>query len=375
VNIGINARLFVKGKMEGVATYIFEITKRLVSDHPEDTFVFFFDRAYDQSFIFSDNIKPVIVYPQARHPLLWEIWWQWQMPRYLKKYNIDVFYTGEIFMPRRTKTPTAIVSHDLAYKHYPDQIPKAVRKYYARTYPKNHRLADAIISVSEYTKSDIVKQFGIENDRISVIYNAVPNGFKPLDEATKQEVRSKYAQGEKYIAYLGSFHPRKNIVNLVKGFNVFKSMSKSKHKLLLMGRWSWFTDKIKQEISASPFTSDIIVLEKVGKEKYDLVAASEALCYISLFEGFGIPILEGFAAGVPVITSNVSSMPEVSNGSAMEIDPHSPQEIGEAMIQVTEQNDLRRTHIEKGLNRLNDFSWQKSSEDTYDILSKLAKKN
>lgn len=357
--------------MEGVATYIFEITKRLVLDHPEHNFVFFFDRAYDESFIFSENIIPVVIFPQARHPILWEVWWQWQIPRYISKHKIDVFYTGEIFMPRKSKIPVIIVSHDLAYKHYPDQIPKAVRKYYARTYPKNHQLADAIISVSEYTKSDIIKQFGIESDRISVIYNAVPNGFKPLDEATKQAIRLKYTQGEKYFAYLGSFHPRKNIVNLVRAYNLFKSTTKATHKLFLMGRWSWYTDEIKNEISSSEFTSDIIVREEVGKEKYELVAASEALCYVSLFEGFGIPILEGFSAGVPVITSNVSSMPEVSNGSAIEVNPNDPAAIAHAMQLVISNPAKCQEHVKKGNQRLTDFNWQKSSEQTYHIIEKL----
>lgn len=375
MNIGINARLFIKDKLEGVATYIYENTKRMVLDHPEDQFFFFFDRKYDDSFIFANNITPIIVYPSARHPILWEIWWQWQIPRYLKKHQIDVFYTGEIFMPRKTKVPKAIVSHDLAYLHYPDQIPSAVRKYYARTYPINHQQADAIISVSEFTKSDIVKQYGIDPKKIDVIYNDVPGGFKPLSETEKANIRNQYTNGKKYFAYLGSFHPRKNIVNLIKAYNTFKSQTESDYKLLLMGRWSWFTEPIKKALSESPYKSDIIVREEVGNEKYHLVAASEALCYISLFEGFGIPILEGFSAGVPVITSKVSSMPEVSNGAALEVDPKNAIDIACALSTIISDQSLRSTHIAKGFKRLKDFSWQRSSEQTYKIISKLKNKN
>ena len=193
-----------------------------------------------------DNVIPVVVYPQARHPVLWHIWWQWQIPRLLKKYKVDVFYTGEIFMPRNTKVPRAIVSHDLAYLHYPNQIPENVRDYYAKTYPKNHTDADAVIAVSNFTKQDIIQSYGIEADDIEVIYNAAPKGFTPIEPSEKRNIQNRYAEGKPYFAYLGSFHPRKNISNLIRGFNHFKSITSADYKLVLMGRWGWNTEEIKK---------------------------------------------------------------------------------------------------------------------------------
>jgi len=372
MNIGINARLFIKGKMEGVATYIHENVSRMIENHPEDDFFLFFDRSIDFEHLCSKpNVKPVLVLPPTRHPVLWEIWWQWQIPRYLKKHSVDVFYTGEIFMPRRTKVPRVIVSHDLAYLHYPKQLPNSVLKYYARTYPKNHHQADKIIAVSEATKSDIVKQYEIDPEKIKVIYNATTSGFKPIDESTKMLIQKKYSNNNPYFAYLGSFHPRKNIVNLIKGFEFFKTNQAGSHKLILMGRWSWKTEKIKEALENSRFKNDIIVLEDIGDEKYDVVAASEALCYISLFEGFGIPVLEGFSAGVPVITSNVSSMPEVAGEAALQVNPKDPKDVGLAMIKLSTDQDLKNTLIQKGFERVNDFDWDRSAKQTYEVLKNL----
>lgn len=369
MRIGINARLFIKGKMEGVATYIHENVKRMIANHPEDTFILFFDRSIDFDHLTTlDNVIAVKVFPPTRHPILWEIWWQYRIPHLLKKYKVDVFYTGEVFMPRKTSVPKVIVSHDLAYLHYPEQIPNPVLSYYKRTYPLNHKQADKIIAVSEATKQDVINQYGIPENKIDVIHNASPSGFKTLDENQKEIVREKYTDGKAYFAYLGSFHPRKNIVNLIKGFEHFKSNSQTDHKLLLMGRWAWKTEKIKSALNNSIHRNDIVLVEDVGEEKYKLVAASEGLCYISLFEGFGIPILEGFSAGVPIISSNVSSMPEVAGDAALLVDPNSPEAIGNAMNDLAENNSLRDSLIQKGFERVKVFDWDKSAAKTYEVL-------
>ncbi len=372
MNIGINTRLLIEGKVEGIARYIFEISSRMAKAHPEDTFYFFFDRAYDKKFISAKNIIPIVVPPASRHPILWNIWFQYQIPRYLKKYNIDVFYTGETYLPRKTKVPSAIVSHDLAYCHYPEQIPKHVLKYYQKNFPKNHKLANAIIAVSEFTKEDIVKQYGIDKDRIQVIHNSAPAGFKVLNKDQIKEIQKEISDGIPYFAYLGSFHPRKNIIGLIEAFNVFKKDTGLKHKLVLLGRWAWKTVEIKQKIETSPYTQDILVRQESRENIFRYVAASEALLYISLFEGFGIPILEGFSAGVPVITSNLSSMPEVGGDAAILVNPSDPKEIAEAMFAMTKHDEKREARIQKGFLRLNNFSWDASAEKTYAVLKELA---
>jgi len=371
MNIGINTRLLIHNKIEGIARYIFEIVSRMAATHPEDTFYYFFDRKYDKKFITSKNIIPVVIPPASRHPILWNIWFQYQVPRYLKKYNIDVFYTGETYLPRKTKVPCAIVSHDLAYCHYPDQIPAHILKYYKRNFPKNHRLADAIIAVSEFTKQDIVKQYGIDQEKIHVIHNAAPTGFVPLSKEQKLKLRMELTDGAAYFAYLGSFHPRKNIAGLIDGFSAFKKKSNLPHKLVLMGRWAWKTKEIKAKIESSPYTNDILVKQESRENIFRIVASAEALLYVSFFEGFGIPILEGFSAGVPVITSNVSSMPEVAGDAAILVSPSEPDQIAQAMLEITEEEDKRNNFIASGYARLNEFSWDKSAERTYQVIRSL----
>ena len=371
MNIGINTRLLLKDRIEGVARYIFEISSRMAASNPEDHFYYFFDRKFDTQFITSDNITPVIIPPQSRHPILWNIWFQYQLPRYLKKYKIDVLFTGETYLPRNTKTPSVIVSHDLAYKHYPEQIPNSVLRYYDKNFEKNHEKADAIIAVSDATKQDIIMQYGTAPEKITVVHNASPKGFKKLYREEKNQVLEKLTGGDPYFVYLGSFHPRKNIKQLISAFELFKVKTNSKYKLVLLGRWAWKTEEIKQKIEQSRYTDDIIVRQESREAIFKFVAAAEALLYVSLFEGFGIPVLEGFSAGVPVITSNLSSMPEVAGDAALLVDPKNAEDIADAMVQVSSNPQLATTLIEKGTKRLDLFSWDTSAAKTYSILKKL----
>ena len=187
--------------MEGICRYIYETTKKMVLDHPEDEFYFFFDRAYDEEFIFADNVTPVVVYPQARLPILWKIWFEWTVPYYLKKYNIDVFVSGDTYASISTKVPTLLVSHDIAYHHYPDHLPKKHLNYYKKYFKKFHERADHIVAVSNFTKSDITKAYNLNPEKITVGYNSTPEGYHPLKEETKENVRKQLLKGIR-ISYM-----------------------------------------------------------------------------------------------------------------------------------------------------------------------------
>ena len=372
MKIAVNARELLKGRMEGIGRYIFETTRRMVLDHPEDEFYFFFDRAYDPSFIFADNVKPIVVHPQSRHPILWYLWFEWGVPYYLKKYNIDVFYSGDTYASMKTSVPTLIVCHDIAYKHYPDHIRKSHKNYYQTNFPKFHKKADHIVAVSNFTKQDIVATYGIESQKVTIGYNATPGGFSPLDEDQKNDIKSGLSDGKPYFIYVGSLHPRKNVVNLIKAFDIFKKEHGTDHKLVLVGRMAWKNEELKKTYETTVHRDDIIFTGHItNKQLPKYLAAAEALTYVSVFEGFGIPILEGMSSGTPVITSNVSSMPEVAGDAALLIDPHDPTSIANGMHEIVSNSQLRQDLITKGFARAKEFSWKKTASHIYQQLDKL----
>lgn len=372
MKIAVNARELLKGRMEGIGRYIFETTKQMVLDHPEDQFYFFFDRKYDPSFIFADNITPIIVYPQSRHPLLWYIWFEIAIPYYLKKYKIDAFYSGDTYLSMRTKVPTLLVCHDVAYKHYPKYIKKIHLDYYENNFAKFHKKADHIVAVSEFTRQDIIKIYDLDPSKVTVGHNATPQGFYPKTDEEKLSIKTKLTEGSPYLIYVGSLHPRKNVVNLIRAFDQFKKNHKSAHKLVLVGRMAWKNEELHDIFITTEYRDDIIFTGHVSNQELPkYLAAADVLTYVSVFEGFGIPILEGMSSGVPVITSNVSSMPEVAGDAALLVDPHDPDSIADGIWKVVSNTELRNELIAKGNERVKVFSWKKTADHIYEEIGKL----
>jgi len=343
----------------------------MVLAHPEDEFYFFFDRPFDAQFIYAENVKPIIIGPPTRHPFLWYYWFEKRIPLALKKYNCDVFYSGDTYMSLSTPTPTVLVCHDIAYAHYPEHIPWLKRKYYQKYFPLFHKKADHIITVSETTKRDIIASYDLDGSKITTAYNSVKNGIMKLDEDSKDSIRKEYTSGCRYFIYVGSIHPRKNVVNLIQAFDQFKKQSGADCKLVLIGRLAWNTDEFSIAMETAEFKKDIIFLQELFNEQVNaMIAAAEAMVYVSLFEGFGLPVVEAMASDVPVITSNVSSMPEVAGDAAVLVDPLNYKMIANAMSQIYDNDSLRAELIAKGRIQIEKFSWDKTAAITYDVIKK-----
>ena len=189
MRIAVNTRLLIKGKLEGMGWFTHEVVKRLVQEHPEDEFIFFFDRPYSPEFIYGDNVTAVVLFPPARHPVLFYLWFEWAVASALKKYRADVFLSPDNFLCLRTNVKTTLVTHDLAHLHFPGQLPFSQRSYYRHFVPKFNRRADRIVTVSEYTKADIVRQYGIAPEKIAVAYNGCRDIFRPLSKGEAQKIR------------------------------------------------------------------------------------------------------------------------------------------------------------------------------------------
>ena len=373
MRIAVNARVLQKGRMEGVARYIYEVTRRMVANHPEHEFIFLFDRPFDPEFIFGSNVTAVQIGVPARLPILFKLWFEYSVHRALKKYKVDVFFSGDAYLSIRSKVPAVMVSHDLAFIHYPKHLPGHHLRYYNKYFPLFHKRADHIIAVSQATKADITKQFGLSADKISVGYNATPKGFAPVDESVKIKIRNEYSNGKPYFIYLGSLHPRKNIVKLIEAFSTYKSQDQTNHQLVIVGRPAWNFDQIHKAYNNSLFKDEIHMYHDIKEEAKEMLASAEALIYISTFEGFGIPILEGFSSGVPVITSNISSMPEVAGDAAILVDPIDKNGIVEAMRSIHTDTSLTTSLIAKGHKRTKAFDWDRTAEIVYDSIMKISK--
>jgi glycosyltransferase involved in cell wall biosynthesis len=371
LKIIVNTRLLLKDKLEGLGWFTYETLKRITQQHPEHEFIFLFDRKFDQEFIFSDNITPIIVYPQARHPFLFYLWFEHSIPKILKKVKPDLFLSPDGYLSLSTDIKSLPVIHDLNFEHYPKDMPWLYSKYYRYFFPKFAKKATRIATVSNFSKQDIINLYGIVQDKIDVVYDGVNEIYKPISESEKKITLKKYTNGKPYFVFVSSLHPRKNISNLFKSFELLKKDGYPEIKLLVVGAKKWWTANTKNIYQQMKYKDDVIFCGRLlPAELNKVICSALAMTYVSYFEGFGIPILEAFRCNTPVITSNTSSMPEVANDAALLIDPFSPSSICNAMKQIINDSSVREKLILKGQIREKQFSWQKTADKLWNSIEK-----
>ncbi|HSV88982.1 MAG TPA: glycosyltransferase family 1 protein [Bacteroidales bacterium] len=371
LKIAVNTRLLLPGKLEGIGWFTYQTFQRIAKNHPEVEFHFLFDRPFDKQFVFSDNIKPVALFPPARHPLLYFIFFEKTIPEYLNKVKPDLFISPDGFLSLSWSGPQIAVIHDLNFMHFPAFVPLASRLYYRSMFPHFARKAIRIATVSEYSKFDIVKTFSIREDKIDVVYNGINENFKPVSEAEAIATRHRVTGGIPYFVYLGSLHKRKNIGNMLMAFEKFRQTHPGDFRLLIIGEPMFKGNFPKEHLRQMRFKDDVVFLGRLdGEFLNQVVASARGLLLVSYFEGFGIPIIEAMKCGVPVITSNVTSMPEIAGDAALLVNPSSPGEISDAMASLANQNELCKNLINRGRTVCKKFSWDATSSKMWDCIIK-----
>lgn len=361
--IAVNTRFLIKDKLEGIGLFTCESLKRIVQQHPEIDFYFLFDRAFDAEFIFATNVHPVVLFPPARHPLLWYWWFEISVARWLKKKQPDLFLSPDCFSCLSTQVPQVLVLHDIAYEHFDDQFPWLAKRYFKYFIPRFTRHVNRIATVSEFTKADITSWYGIAADKIDVVYNGTKEVYRPCSEDEQRAIKKRLTGGKNYFVYVGSIHPRKNIVRLLMAFEKFKTDTGSDFCLLLVGRKAWDFKTVDEVYAQMKYKADVKFMGHIPPQELgQMVGAAFAMVYVSLFEGFGIPIVEAMSSGVPVITSNLSSMPEVAGPAAILVNPYSIDEIAAAMQQLHDQPALRNGLILNGNLQVQKFSWELTAD-------------
>ena len=374
MRIAINTRLLLKNKLEGIGWFTYETLKRITTQHPEHEFIFFFDRAYDKEFVFADNVTPVIINPPARHPILWFLFFEFGITKALKKYNADIFLSPDGWLSLRTNVKSFAVIHDLNFEHYPEFIKPVVRHYYNYFFHRFAQKATKLATVSEYTKQDIVSHYGISPDLIDVVYNGSHDLYKPIEEYEKEEVRKQFTNACPYFIFIGALHQRKNIANLFKAFDAFKDMNNSLTKLMIVGNKKWWKGEMEDTYNAMKHKDEVIFTGWQAPDILNkLLASALALTYVSYFEGFGIPIVEAFNTETAIITSNVTSMPEIAGDAALLVDPFDISSIADAMYKLDTDETFRKQLIEKGNARKHLYSWDKTAAKLWEAIEKTIK--
>ena len=373
--IAVNTRFLLNDFLEGYGYFTKEVLQVLTQQHPEHHFHFFFDRPYNPDFIFSSNVTGHVLKPPARHPLLWKYWFDVAVALQLKKCKADVFLSPDGQCSLTTGIPQCLVVHDLGFLHFAEGYQKSHLVYYKRYTPKFIRKAKTVATVSQFSKNDIVNQYKTDPDKIAVIYNGVKDVFRPTTFDVQQTVKDQYTEGSEYFLYTGAIHPRKNLVNLLKAFSIFKRRMQSSLKLVLAGRIGWKADEFLTLLKTYKYKDDVILTGYLEENRLAAItAAAYAMVYPSYYEGFGVPVLEAMKCGVPVLTSGNSAMQEISEGAALFFDPGNVDDMAYKLMFIYKQEGERKALIEKGKEIAGRYTWQQTADALWQSLLKAAEK-
>ena len=375
MRIAVNTRFLLKDYLEGYGHFTREIFSRIALQNPQHEFIFIFDRPFEQEFVFSGNITPVVAGSPARHPLLWKLWYDYAVPRTLKKYGADVFVSPDGFCSLRTPVPQVTVIHDLAFLHRPNDISRSHLWFYKKYTPRFIRKSKQLVTVSESSRKDIIEHYPEAKKKITVAFNAARSVFQPVNWQKKEEVKAKYSGGREYFVYTGSIHPRKNLVNLLKAFSIFKKWQGSDMKLLLCGRLAWKNDDFVKSLETYKHRKDVVLTGYLPEEELAAVVASAyAMVYPSHFEGFGLPLAEAMQAGTPVVTTQTPALIETGGDAVLYAAPGNIEELAAKMMLVYKDEALRAQLIEKGKTQCTRFNWQQSAETIWGCIQQAAGK-
>jgi glycosyltransferase involved in cell wall biosynthesis len=289
----------------------------------------------------------------------------------LWQHRPDIFIGLSQSLPLIVPGKSIVFVHDIAFDRFPDCYPGFADRLHRLT-ENAVRRATQVITVSESTKKDLINSYHVPADRIKVIYEGAGKEFFPQKNNIIKSVKSKYKITDEYFLYLGSLKRIKNIPNIIKAYQIFCRNLTPRVKLVLAGSDYWM-DKQFKKIIIKELKFGNIIFPGFVKDR-DLPALySGALAFVSpaLYEGFGIPLVEAMACGTPVITSDTACMPEITGGAALLVNPENPQDINDAMTQLTKNSDLRDNLREKGLKRSSFFTWHKTAENLLNQIEKL----
>ncbi len=285
----------------------------------------------------------------------------------------DIFHVN-YYAPPVYRGKLVVTVHDISYHHLPDCFPFRERLKNEIFIPFYLHRAARVLTVSEYSKQDMVAVYGAAPEKIVVGYNGVNPLFRPLeDRGEAEKILTGYGIGKDFLLYIGRLNRRKNLQALIAAFNEFKRRGTRPHQLVVVGRRDFLPAEDMATIDSSPYREDVVFTGYVPDGHLPLLYGTAALfVYPSLFEGFGLPCLEAMACGCPVVTSNTTSLPEVVGDAAIMVNPNEHREICAAMEAVLDDGDRRREMIVRGLARAAEFTWRRTATKFLEIVAELS---
>lgn len=367
LTLGIDASRAARARRTGTETYSLEIIKALAKYAPNHLRLRLYTPHLPQHTDWPDSAQVetrVIPWPR--------VWTHLRLAAELRQHPPDRLFVPAHVLPLYCPVPAIVTVHDLGYKHYPAAHRPFDRGYLDWTTRRHTRVAQHIVADSQATKQDLIDFYRADPQRISVVYLGREESLTCVDDPLIIErIKAKYGIEGDYLLYLGTLHPRKNLVRLIEAFQLAAPQLPPALKLVIAGQKGWLYDEIFTRVQSLGLTGRILFPGYVDDaDKPALLTGALVYVFPSLYEGFGLPVLEAMACQTPVLTSRVSSLPEVAGDAALLVDPHSSNDIAAGLVRLVGDADLRHQLVERGLRQIEKFSWEKAAKQILEILAK-----
>lgn len=368
MRIGFDAKRAFNNRA-GLGNYSRNVLEALFYYYRDNQYFLFTPHNKEKLYVTKKNQQ--IIKPNGFWNYFSSVWRSTQISKEIKKNNIELYHGLSHELPlgiNKTKVKSVVTIHDLIFLRYPEFYKKIDRKIYLQKFKQACLNANKIIAISEQTKADIVHFFSINEAKIKVIYQPINQDFfSPSTEQQKKEIQKKYHLPQGFFLYVGTIEERKNLLTVVKAMQ----QANINYPLLVVGKATAYLDKVKNYI-AEKSLKNIIFLHKVSNEELKgFYTMAKLLVYPSVFEGFGLPVAEAQACGTPVITSNLSSLPEAAGEAGMLIDPHSPEEISKAILHLYNDEEFYKTKKKQSLENAQRFTFEKTAKELHELYKQL----
>lgn len=379
MHIGIDIRLIGKNRTGDEAVF-FGLVKSLAMIEKENYYTLFTDENEPKKIKIlksrlglkkKENFE--IVSLRTKNKFIWNFW---SVSRYLRKNELDIYLTQYIipfFVPKKTKVITII--HDISFNFFPQMIKLKDLFFLKILIPLSIKRAQKVVAVSRFTQNEIINYYGVEKNKVSYIYNAVADDFLRANVSSEKidAVKKKYQLGENYILYIGTLQPRKNIPLLIQAFSLLEKSLQKKMNLVIAGNKKYnFDSKIDVAFEKSFVQEKIIFPGFIEeKDKALIMAGAKIFCFPSLYEGFGIPILEAMSLGIPVIASEIPASEEIAQTAVKFFNPQDTKDLAEKLTLLLKNEEIREELSQKGLEQSKNFSWQKTARKMLSIFQSV----
>ncbi len=362
--VGIDASRAVSPWPTGTETYSLRLIQALLSQSPPWRVRLYFRR-----------MPPGDLFPRAELRIIPfpRLWTHIRLSGEMAFHPPDLLFVPAHVLPLVHPRRSLVTVHDLGYRYFPQAHPRFQRVYLDLSTRWNVRAAAHILADSETTRNDLVQIYGTPPAKVTVAYPGYDESLTPVrDPAVLAAVRERYGIPGEYFLYLGTLQPRKNLSRLVRAFSFLPTQA----TLVLAGRWGWRTDDLFVLIHRLGLEGCVLCPGYVRPEdRAPLLSGALAFVFPSLYEGFGLPILEAQACGCPVICSNTSSLPEVAGDTALQVSPEDVIGLSDAMALLEYDPDLRRELAERGFANLRRFSWERCARTVLEVMERLLEEN